>query len=102
MAALQDDSRCPRYIETVARRGYRFIAAGRAIADRGTTPAAGATVSRPLQRLATIPIPGSPEAIVERCMARLTPQQRALLEAAECAFQAALCQELASCGACAA
>ncbi|MGZ8269509.1 MAG: winged helix-turn-helix domain-containing protein [Burkholderiales bacterium] len=26
-AALDDDPRCPRYIETVSRRGYRFIAA---------------------------------------------------------------------------
>jgi len=26
-AALQDDAKQPRYIETVSRRGYRFIAA---------------------------------------------------------------------------
>jgi DNA-binding winged helix-turn-helix (wHTH) protein len=31
--ALQDDARKPRFIETVSRRGYRFIAAGSGPAD---------------------------------------------------------------------
>jgi DNA-binding winged helix-turn-helix (wHTH) protein len=31
--ALQDDARNPRFIETVPRRGYRFIAAGSVAAD---------------------------------------------------------------------
>ena len=36
--ALQDDARKPRFIETAPRRGYRFIAAGSAVAG---DPAAG-------------------------------------------------------------
>jgi len=32
--ALRDDARTPRFIETVSRRGYRFIAAGPAPAPR--------------------------------------------------------------------
>ena len=41
--ALQDDARKPRFIETVSRRGYRFIAAGSVVAD---DPAAGPHIER--------------------------------------------------------
>ena len=53
--ALGDDPRSPRYIQTAARRGYRFVAAGRAAShDEGR--AAG----RPGTRLAATPRPQSP------------------------------------------
>jgi DNA-binding winged helix-turn-helix (wHTH) protein len=39
--ALQDDARNPRFIETVPRRGYRFIAAGSVAADN---PAASQSI----------------------------------------------------------
>lgn len=37
-AALQDDAKRPRYIETVARRGYRFIAPVRRISAEPYLP----------------------------------------------------------------
>ncbi len=33
-AALRDDAKAPRFIETIPKRGYRFIAATSAIAER--------------------------------------------------------------------
>jgi DNA-binding winged helix-turn-helix (wHTH) protein len=36
--ALDDDARKPRFIETVSRRGYRFIAAASALADAPSCP----------------------------------------------------------------
>jgi len=36
-AALDDDPREPRYIETVSRRGYRFIAVAAGAASQGAT-----------------------------------------------------------------
>ena len=44
-AALHDDPREPRYIETVSRRGYRFIAAVSAPAAREGTTRAGAVTN---------------------------------------------------------
>jgi DNA-binding winged helix-turn-helix (wHTH) protein/tetratricopeptide (TPR) repeat protein len=43
-AALEDEAESPRYIETIARRGYRFLAAVERVTAAGTsTPIAGAT-----------------------------------------------------------
>jgi len=55
-AALQDDARQPRYIETVSRRGYRFIAPLSGLAaPAALTPVAAASSiigrAQPLQRL---------------------------------------------------
>ncbi len=56
-AALADDSRQPRYIETVARRGYRFVAAAAAEAARPAATAASATASpNPAGGVATLPV----------------------------------------------
>src|SRR5262245_54096162 len=48
-AALGDDADRPRFVETVPRRGYRFIAS----LDR--EPAASRTVAAPLTRLVVLP-----------------------------------------------
>lgn len=47
--ALQDDARNPRFIETVARRGYRFIATEEMA--RGDPPAGSSIGHRPAQGL---------------------------------------------------
>jgi DNA-binding winged helix-turn-helix (wHTH) protein/Tfp pilus assembly protein PilF len=56
-AALQDDARQPRYIETVSRRGYRFIATSNAPAALARAPVATASSmigrAQPLERLRT-------------------------------------------------
>lgn len=46
-AALGDDARAPRYVETVARRGYRFVADVRPAVKAGPPPAAPAPPARP-------------------------------------------------------
>jgi DNA-binding winged helix-turn-helix (wHTH) protein/tetratricopeptide (TPR) repeat protein len=43
---LQDDARQPRFIETVSRRGYRFVAS---LVDTASRPAAAAVGAGPLQ-----------------------------------------------------
>ena len=40
--ALDDDAASPQFIKTVARRGYRFVAAVRAVDDQPAAPAGGA------------------------------------------------------------
>jgi DNA-binding winged helix-turn-helix (wHTH) protein/tetratricopeptide (TPR) repeat protein len=47
-AALQDDAREPRFIETVSRRGYRFIATDSALPARSVAPSRASEIeSRP-------------------------------------------------------
>ena len=58
-AVLDDDARRPRFIETVSRRGYRFIAAATAI--RASSPA-GTTVA-PHRSLQAPPFIGRTEAL---------------------------------------
>ena len=65
-AALDDDPKQPRYIETVSRRGYRFIAAavGASVAKRGCRRAERRGRARPSR-------PGGAHGIVpRRCRAR--------------------------------
>src|SRR6188472_3544486 len=45
--ALGDDPQAPRYIQTVHRRGYRFLPALNDVPDRGQTPAVSGTGVRP-------------------------------------------------------
>ena len=45
--ALGDDPQAPRYIQTVHRRGYRFLPALNEVPDRGQTPAVPGTGVRP-------------------------------------------------------
>jgi len=45
--ALDDDARKPRFIETVSRRGYRFIAAATAVADARSRPSDAAAGPSP-------------------------------------------------------
>jgi predicted ATPase/DNA-binding winged helix-turn-helix (wHTH) protein len=56
--ALGDDSRAPRHLETVSRRGYRFIAAVRAPVDAPAAPPA-----TPLPDSASRPVGNLPQAL---------------------------------------
>lgn len=49
--ALQDDARNPRFIETVPRRGYRFIAESVAAGDPPASPATEPRLPQPPARL---------------------------------------------------
>jgi TolB-like protein/Tfp pilus assembly protein PilF len=56
--ALEDDRRQPKYIETVARRGYRFVAAVKAISNGNVEKSAAATTTELLpasQSIAVFP-----------------------------------------------
>ena len=46
-AALQDDPRQPRYIETVSRRGYRFVAAAVGVPPQGAAAPSSASTRCP-------------------------------------------------------
>ena len=48
---LQDDARNPRFIETVPRRGYRFIAAGSPQGSQPRVDAPGLTADRALREI---------------------------------------------------
>ena len=53
--ALDDDAESPHFIETVPRRGYRFIGS---VNGSGQAPAAGAKTAGRLQRLSGVPLLG--------------------------------------------
>ena len=52
--ALGDDAAKPKYVQTVARRGYRFIAPVEVIRDGGVAPAATASPTSRLPALAVL------------------------------------------------
>ncbi|MBI5716773.1 MAG: AAA family ATPase [Burkholderiales bacterium] len=57
-AALDDDARAPRWIETVSRRGYRFVAALQGAAGMEAAPAAAGAA--PPQGTPMAPAPSAP------------------------------------------
>ncbi len=54
-AALGDRAEKPRFVETVGRRGYRFVAAVSTVDRRQPEPAGPAASTAPLARLAVLP-----------------------------------------------
>lgn len=60
-AALDDDAREPRYIETVPRRGYRFVAT---VAPQGTAATAAAGAAADVER--RVDLPGAGAALLGR------------------------------------
>lgn len=72
--ALGDDADVPRFVETVHKRGYRFLAAGGSGRER-VAPAAIARLARPRPRLAVLPFgpcDGFSSGLTEEAMAQLT------------------------------
>jgi TolB-like protein/DNA-binding winged helix-turn-helix (wHTH) protein/Tfp pilus assembly protein PilF len=63
-AALGDDARQPAFIETVPKRGYRFLAPVTLVAERATTPDPAA--EGPPAGSAEPPAPGPPRALLRR------------------------------------
>src|SRR5712692_8647242 len=59
--ALGDSARSPRYIETVARNGYRFIP----IPQEPRRPAARARNARKIESLAVLPLVSEPDLEIE-------------------------------------
>jgi DNA-binding winged helix-turn-helix (wHTH) protein/TolB-like protein len=73
-AALGDDAESPRYIETLARRGYRFIAPVERIPDAEPVPSASSLPPpmagvEPLRSPAATTVPGHPRRAWLRAMA---------------------------------
>jgi len=62
-AALDDDARQPRCIETVSRRGYRFVAALAPLADGGAAAAGGPATATPAPWAAAAPLVGRDAAL---------------------------------------
>jgi eukaryotic-like serine/threonine-protein kinase len=54
-AALGDRAEKPRFVETVGRRGYRFVAALSTTASRTSEPVTPALIASPVMRLAVLP-----------------------------------------------
>ncbi len=79
--ALGDDADVPRFVETVHKRGYRFLALGGPIRNRGDfarerlAPVTMAPLARPRARLAVLPLgpcDGFADGLTEEAMAQLT------------------------------
>jgi TolB-like protein len=71
--ALGDDADVPRFVETVHKRGYRFLAGGSGL--ERMAPAASARLARPRPRLAVLPFgpcDGFSSGLTEEAMAQLT------------------------------
>jgi DNA-binding winged helix-turn-helix (wHTH) protein len=52
--ALDDDAKAPRFIETIARQGYRFIAPVEAVPPKAAVVAVAASSGRRIRRAASI------------------------------------------------
>jgi TolB-like protein len=75
--ALGDDADVPRFVETVHKRGYRFLALGAGARDgrQRIAPAATARLAQPRPRLAVLPFGPCDEfsdGLTEEAMAQLT------------------------------
>lgn len=77
--ALGDDARAPRFIETIPRQGYRFIAATVSAPIAGAIGPANATASEPAHAVSAAPKPEpehAPSAELAGALARFNPLAR--------------------------